>query len=78
MAEMKLVINIDENGISTEKYIPLSKAEIAQRAADAIAYAEAEAAREAEAQAKADAKAAVIAKAIELSLSEEEIAALTA
>ena len=76
MADMKLIVEADENGIWREKYVPLSKAEIAQRVIDAAAAAEAEATRVAEEQAKADAKAAVIAKAIELGLSDEEIAAL--
>jgi len=78
MADVKLVVTIGENGTATEKYIPLSKAEIAQRELDAIAFAEAEAVREAEAQAKADAKAAAIAKAVEAGFSDAEIAALTA
>jgi hypothetical protein len=76
MADMKLIISTDANGLTTEKYVPLSKAEIAQREADAIAYAEEQAAREGEAKAKADAKAAVIAKAVELGLSDAEIATL--
>lgn len=51
MAEMKLVVDINADGIASEKYIPLSKAEIAQRELDAIAAAEAQAQREADAAA---------------------------
>ena len=77
MTDMKLIVSADENGVWSEKYVPLSQAEIAQREADAIAYAEAEAVREAEEQAKADAKAALIARAVEAGFSDEEIATLT-
>jgi hypothetical protein len=51
MAEMNLVVTIAEDGTVSEKYVPLSKAEIAQRELDAIAYAEAEAQRAADAAA---------------------------
>ena len=78
MTDMKLIVEADENGVWREKYVPLSKAEIAQREADAIAAAEAQAAREAEETAAAAAKAAAEAKALELGLTAEEIAALTA
>ena len=78
MTEMKLVISADENGVYSEKYIPLSQAEIAQRAIDAAAFEEARLAREAEDAAKAEAKAALVAKALEAGFTEEEIAALTA
>ena len=76
MAEMKLVVTIGEDGKSSEKYVPLSKAEIAQRVIDAAAAEEARLAREAEEAAQAEAKAAAIAKAVELGLSDAEIAAL--
>lgn len=78
MADMKLVIEPDADGVYREKYIPLSKAEIAQRKIDAAAAEEARLAREAEETAQAEAKAAAIAKAVELGLSDAEIAALTA
>lgn len=54
MAEVlqKLVVGAD----GSQKYIPLSKEEIAQREIDAIAFAEAEAARKAEADALEAAK----------------------
>lgn len=78
MAEMKLIVSIDENGVSSEKYVPLSKAEIAEREANAVALEQARVAREAEEAAKAEAKATAEAKALELGLTAEEIAALTA
>lgn len=78
MTEMKLVISADENGIYSEKYIPLSQAEMTQRAIDAAAFEEARLAREAEDAAKAEAKAALVARALESGFTEEEIAALTA
>ena len=77
MAEMKLIVELDENGSYSEKYVPLSKAEIAQRELDAAAWAEAEAVRKADEQAKADAKAALIARAVEAGFSDAEIAVLT-
>jgi hypothetical protein len=48
MTEMKLVVTIAEDGKSSEKYIPLSEAEIDQRAIDVIAAEEAAVARQAE------------------------------
>ena len=54
----------------------LTDAEIAQREADAAAWAVEQAAREAEAQAKADAKLSAQAKLAALGLTGEEIAAL--
>ena len=56
--------------------LPLTPEEIAQREADALAFAEAEAARQAEAEAKALAKANAEAKLAALGLTAEEIAAL--
>lgn len=78
MADMKLIIEADENGVWREKYVPLSQAEIAQREADAVAYAEAKAIQDAEAEAKATAKAEAIAALVALGLTEAQIAALTA
>jgi hypothetical protein len=58
--------------------VPLTAEEIAQREADAIAYAEAKAIQDAEDAAKATAKASAISKLGALGLSDAEIAALTA
>lgn len=58
--------------------VPLTAEEIAQREADAAAYAEAELARQAEEDAKAAAKASAISKLAALGLSDTEIAAITA
>jgi DNA-binding NarL/FixJ family response regulator len=58
--------------------VPLTAQEIAQREADATAYAEAKAIADAEAAAKATAKASAISKLAALGLSDAEIAALTA
>lgn len=58
--------------------IPLTAEEIAQREADAAAYAEAKAIQDAEAEAKATAKAEAIAALVALGLTEAQIAALTA
>lgn len=57
--------------------VPLTADEIAQREADAAAFAEEQAAREAEAAAVAAAKESANAKLKALGLSDEEIAALT-
>ena len=57
--------------------VPLTAEEIAQREADAQAYAEAEAIRLAEEAAKAEAKASAISKLAALGLSDTEIAAIT-
>lgn len=70
----KLVVDCS-TGITEE--VELTDEEIAQREADAIAFAEAEAARKAEEDAKAAAKAAAEAKLTALGLTPEEIAALT-
>jgi uncharacterized protein YceH (UPF0502 family) len=69
---MKLVVDLSKPEGEREQYIPLTAEEIAQREADALAYAEEQAARQAEAEAKADAKASAIAKLIALGLTEEE------
>jgi len=60
-----------------ETILPLTAEEIAQREADAAAYAEQKAAEEAEAAAVAEAKASANAKLKALGLSDEEIAALS-
>lgn len=57
--------------------VPLTAEEIAQREADAAAFAAAEAERIAAEEAKAEAKASAEAKLTALGLSAEEIAALT-
>lgn len=64
-----------ETGEVTER--PLTAEEIAQREADAAAYATEQATREAEAAAVAVSKASAEAKLAALGLSAEEIAALT-
>jgi len=69
----KLVVDCS-TGVTTE--VELTAEEIAQREADAIAFAEAEAARKAEEDAKAAAKASALAKLAELGLTEEEAAAI--
>ena len=58
--------------------VPLTAEEIAQREADAQAYAAQLATQEAEAQAKAEAKASAEAKLAAIGLTAEEISALTA
>jgi len=71
----KILVNC-ETGEQT--VVPLTAEEIAQREADAAAYAEAKAIQDAEAQAKAEAKASAIAKLAAIGLSDAEIAAITA
>ena len=58
--------------------VELTAEEIAQREADALAYAEAKAIEDAAAEAQAAAKASAEAKLAELGLTAEEIAALKA
>ena len=60
-----------------QQVLPLTAEEIAQREADAAAFAEEQAAREAAAAAEAEAKANGIAKLMALGLTEEEAQALT-
>ena len=60
-----------------QQVLPLTAEEIAQREADAAAFAAEQAAREAEAAAIAEAKANGIAKLMALGLTEEEAQALT-
>jgi len=69
----KLVVDCS-TGITTE--VELTAEEIAQREADAAAFAVAEAERIAQEEAKAAAKAAAEAKLAALGLTAEEIAAL--
>jgi hypothetical protein len=69
----KLVVDCS-TGVTTE--VELTAEEIAQREADAAAYAVAEAERIAQEEAKAAAKAAAEAKLAALGLTAEEIAAL--
>ena len=73
---MKLVVDLSKPEGEREQYIPLTPEEIAQREADAAAYAEEQAAREqAEAERLAN-KESAKAKLTALGLSEAEIAAL--
>ena len=62
-------------GVTTE--VELTAEEVAQREADAVAFAEIKSAEEAAAQAKADAKASAEAKLAALGLTADEIAALS-
>ena len=70
----KIIVNCSTG---EETILPLTAEEIAQREADAAAYAEQKAAEEAEAAAVAEAKASANAKLKALGLSDEEIAALS-
>lgn len=70
----KVVVNC-ETGIT--EVLPLTAEEIAQREADAAAFAVELAAREAEEAAKAEAKASAEAKLAALGLTADEIAALS-
>jgi hypothetical protein len=70
----KIIVDCS-TGVTTE--VELTDAEVAQREADAAAYAVEQAAREAEAAAKAAAKASGESKLAALGLSADEIAALT-
>ena len=75
MSEVLTKVVVDcSTGVS--EVVPLTPEEIAQREADALAFAEAEAARQAEAEAKALAKASAEAKLAALGLTADEIAAL--
>jgi hypothetical protein len=69
----KLIVDCS-TGVTTE--VELTDAEVAQREADAAAYAVEQAARDAEAAAKAAAKASGEAKLAALGLTAEEISAL--
>lgn len=70
----KVVVNCETG--ETE-VLPLTAEEIAQREADAAAFAAEQAAREAEEAAKAEAKASAEAKLAALGLTADEIAALS-
>ena len=70
----KLIVDCS-TGVTTE--VELTAEEVAQREADAVAFAEIKAAEEAAAQAKADAKASAETKLAALGLTPEEIAALS-
>lgn len=70
----KIVVNCEDG---SQTIVPLTAEEIAQREADALAYAEQQALQEAEAAAKAEAKASAEAKLAALGLSAEEISAIT-
>jgi len=69
----KIVINCETK---EETIVPLTAEEIAQREADAAAFAVAEAERIAAAEAAAEAKASGIAKLLALGLTEDEANAL--
>ena len=71
---MKVVVNC-ETGVVEE--LPLTPEEIAQREADAAAWAAEKAAKEAADQAAAEAKASAQAKLAALGLTADEIAALS-
>lgn len=68
----KIVVDCSTNTVSE---IPLTDEEIAQREADAAAFAEAEAIRQAEEAAKAAAKESAKAKLAALGLTEDEVSA---
>jgi len=70
----KLIVDCS-TGVTTE--VELTDAEVAQREADAAAYAVEQAEREAAEAAKAAAKASAEAKLASLGLTPEEVAALT-
>jgi hypothetical protein len=69
----KVVVNCETG---EQQVLPLTAEEIAQREADAAAFAAEQAAREAEAAAAAEAKANGIAKLLALGLTQEEADAL--
>jgi len=69
----KLIVDCS-TGVTTE--VELTAEEVAQREADAVAFAEIKAAEEAAVQAKEDAKASAEAKLAALGLTADEIAAL--
>lgn len=69
----KIVVNCETG---EQQVLPLTAEEIAQREADAAAFAAEQADREAEAAAAAEAKASGIAKLLALGLTQEEADAL--
>jgi predicted Fe-Mo cluster-binding NifX family protein len=74
MADTKIIVNCETGEVQE---LELTAEEVAQREADAAAYAIEQAAREAEAAATAVAKASASAKLAALGLSADEIAALS-
>jgi hypothetical protein len=70
MADTKIIVNCETGEVQE---LELTADEVAQREADAAAYAAQKATEDAEAQAKADAKAAIAAR---LGLSADELATL--
>lgn len=78
MANTKLTKIVVDCSTGEQTEVELTAEEIAQREADAAAYAEAEATRQAEEAAVAEAKASAEAKLSALGLTAEEIAALKA
>jgi len=69
----KIVVNCEDG---SQTIVPLTAEEIAQREADAVAYAEAKAIQDAEAEAKAAARASLEAKLAALGIDPEELATL--
>lgn len=78
MAKETLTKIVVDCSTGEQTVVELTAEEIAQREADAAAYAEQQAAAEAEAAALAEAKASAEAKLASLGLTAEEIAALKA
>ena len=76
MSEVLTKVVVDcETGVT--EVLPLTPEEVAQREADAAAFAAQQAAREAEEAAKVEAKASAEAKLAALGLTADEIAALS-
>jgi hypothetical protein len=73
MTATKLVINC---ATGESEIIPLTEEELAQRAADQLAYEQEEADRLAREEAKAEAEASATSKLVALGLTADEIAAL--
>jgi len=74
----KVLVNcsLPEGHPEKQTVVPLTAEEIAQREADALAYAEQKAIQEAEELAKAEAKASAEAKLAALGLTAEEVSAI--
>lgn len=75
MADTKIIVNCETGEVSE---VELTAKEIAQREADAAAFAEQQAAAEAAEAARAEAKVSAESKLAALGLTAEEIAALRA
>lgn len=73
---VKIIVDLSKPEGEREQIIPLTEEEIAQREADAQAYAEEQAAREIEENARIAAKESAKSKLAALGLSDTEIAAL--